>query len=63
MGNKYDVEFFEKLIKLPMNIIDTSAGRDLIYEMRYAKSSVIGLTQGMIGFIISIYSFKYSLSK
>ena len=57
MGNKYDVEFFEKLIKLPMNIIDTSAGRDLIDEMRYAKSSVIGLTQGMIGFIISIYSF------
>ena len=57
MGHRYDVELSDKLAKLPMSFIDTSAGRDLIDEVRYAKFSVIGLSNEIINIVSTIYSF------
>lgn len=56
-GHKYDIELSEKLAKLPMSVIDTSAGKDLVDEIKYAKYEATGFAQEIIGIVSMVYSF------
>ena len=55
--HKYDADLAEKFSKLPLSVIDTSVGRDLINEVKYSQWTAVGLTQTLIWTISSIYSF------
>jgi len=56
-GHRYDVELSKKLTKLPMSVIDTSSGKDLIDDVKYTKNFAINLIQRIIFIISGFYSF------
>lgn len=56
-GHKYDTDLSEKLAKLPMSVIDTSAGRDLTDEIRYTRSAAVNFTLRIVWIVSCFYSF------
>ena len=55
--HKYDCDLFEKLTKLPMSVIDSSEGKDIIEDVRYAKNTAVNLTFHLVRIISMFYSF------
>lgn len=57
----YDVEICQVLSKIPMSVIDTSEGKDLIDDVRYTKITAVYLTYRLISVISLFYSFCIAL--
>lgn len=53
----YDCELSEKLAKLPMSVIDTSEGKDMVDEVRYTKNTAVYLTYRMVRILSLLYTF------
>jgi len=56
----YDLNINEKLIKIPMSIIDSSEGKDLIDNVKYIKHSVCEFPLQLLQLINWIYVFSIS---
>lgn len=53
----YECELSEKLAKLPMSVIDTSEGKDMVDEVRYTKNTAVYLTYRIIYILSLLYTF------
>lgn len=53
----YDCELSEKMARLPMSVIDTSEGRDMVDEVRYTKNTAVYLTDKMVHILSMLYTF------
>lgn len=60
-GHLYDCELSEKLTKLPMSVIDTSEGKDMIDDVRYTKNTAVYLTYRMVRIVSLLYTFCVAL--
>lgn len=60
--HKYDCDLFEKLAKLPMSVIDTSEGKDIIEDVQYTKNIAVNLTFHLVRIISMFYSFCIALT-
>lgn len=53
----YDCELSEKLAKLPMSIIDTSSGKDMVDDVRHTKNTAVYLAFRIMRIITLLYTF------
>ncbi len=53
----YDCDIAEKLAVLQMSVIDTSKGKDMIEDVRYAKIMAVYLTYRIVQCITLLYTF------
>lgn len=53
----YDCDLYEKLAKLPMSVIDTSEGLDMIDDVRYARNTAVFLTYRIVSIFSLLYTF------
>ncbi len=53
----YECNLAEKLAELPLSVIDSSQGRDMIDYVRYAKNTAVYTTYRMVGIISLFYTF------
>lgn len=53
----YECELAEKLTYLPLSIIDSSAGKDMIEDARYGKNTAIYTTFRMVRIVSLLYTF------
>lgn len=53
----YDCELSEKLAKLPMSVIDTSEGKDMVDDVRYTKNTAVYLTYRIVRIVTLLYTF------
>ena len=53
----YECELAEKLTYLPLSIIDSSAGKDMIDDVRYGKNTAIYTTFRMVRIVSLLYTF------
>ena len=53
----YERELAEKLTHLPLSIIDSSAGKDMIDDVRYGKNTAIYTTFRMVRIVSLLYTF------
>lgn len=55
--HKYDLELSEKLVKLPLSIIDSSKGKDLVDDVRYTRNTAAALPYRIVSIVSLFYSF------
>lgn len=53
----YDCVISEKLSKLPMSVIDTSEGKDMVDDVRYTKNTAVYLMHRIIRIVSLFYTF------
>lgn len=53
----YDCELSEKLTKLPMSVIDTSEGKNMVDDVRYTKITAVYLTYRIVRIVTLLYTF------
>ena len=53
----YECDLSGKLAALPMSVLDTSDGRDMVDDVRYTKNTAVYLTYRIIRIITLLYSF------
>lgn len=53
----YDLDLFQKLSELPLSLIDTSEGKNMVDDVRNAKDTVVYLVERIIDIASLIYSF------
>lgn len=53
----YDCELSKKLTYLPLSVIDSSVGKDMIDDVRYGKDTVIYTTFRMVRIVSLLYTF------
>ena len=53
----FDCELSEKLAKLPVSIIDTSEGKDMVDGVKYTKVTAVYLSYRVIRIVTLLYSF------
>lgn len=53
----YDCELSEKLAVLPMSVIDTSKGKDMVDDVRYTKHTTVYLTYRIMQSVTLLYTF------
>lgn len=58
----YDCRLAEKLTKIPLSLIDSSHGRDMIDDVRYSRGSAVYTVSQLIAIITSLYSFTVTFS-
>lgn len=61
-GHKYETDLMIKLAKLPMSVIDTSEGKDLIQEVRYTKYTAIYIVYRLVQVMTLFYSFSIAFT-
>lgn len=54
---KYLTEFLEKMKKLPLSVVDTSTGRNIIDEARYCGSDISDFLYRVINILSGLYTF------
>lgn len=55
--HKYDCDLLRKLDKLPLSIIDSSDGKNMITDVRYTKVSAVHIADNIIRIVSCAYSF------
>ncbi len=55
--HEYDCRLSEKLARLPMSVLDSSHGRDMADDVRYAKNTAVFLPYRIIQMISHLYTF------
>ena len=58
----YRCRMIEKLSDLPMDVVDSSAGRDMVDDMRYIERTAINLFFRVINIISHIYTFAVAFA-
>lgn len=58
----YECRLAEKLTLLPMEILDSSEGRDLIDEVRYTEGAAVYLTFQVVDVISQVYTFAVAFA-
>mgnify|MGYP004689951819 CR=1 FL=1 len=53
----YDCNLAEKLSKLPLSVIDSSGGKDMVDDVRYAKNTAVYLTYRLVRIFSLVYTF------
>ena len=53
----YECNLADKLAKLPLSIIDSSKGKDMVADVRYAKNTAVYTTYRMVRIISLLYTF------
>lgn len=53
----YDCNLAEKLSKLPLSVIDSSGGKDMVDDVRYAKNTAVYLTYRLVRIFSFVYTF------
>lgn len=53
----YECEVNEKLAHLPLSVIDSSSGKDMIDDVRYGKNTAIYTTFRMVSVVSLLYTF------
>lgn len=53
----YDCDLLEKLAVLPMSVIDTSEGKDMVDDVRYIKNTAVYLTYHIVQIVTLLYTF------
>jgi ATP-binding cassette subfamily B protein len=61
-SHKYKADLSEKLAKLPMSVLDTSEGRDMIDDVRYTDYYAVHLAYRLIQIFTGLYSFIVAFS-
>ena len=56
-NHKYDLELTDNILKLPLHIIDSSEGRDMIEDIQHARDMAVNLSFHMIRVMSMAYSF------
>ncbi len=54
---QYDLEISRKMVNLPLSIVDTSHGRNIIDDVRKSRAVAVNVTYRLIHIISSIYTF------
>ena len=58
----YDCDLIEKVEKLPMSVIDSSSGKDMIDDVKYSKNAAVYLSYRMVQTSSFLYSFCVAFS-
>ena len=53
----YECDLSEKLAALPISVIDTSAGKDMVDDVRYTQNTAVYLTYRLVRILTLLYSF------
>ena len=53
----YECNLAEKLSKLPLSVIDSSDGKDMVDDVRYAKNTAVYLTYRLVRIFSLVYTF------
>ena len=53
----YDCNLAIKLSKLPLSVIDSSGGKDMVDDVRYAKNTAVYLTYRLVRIFSLVYTF------
>lgn len=56
--HRYGCDVSEKLARLPLSFLDSSAGKDIVDDVRYTKFTVVHLTQHVVYAVTQIYTFS-----
>lgn len=55
--HRYECDISEKLARLPLSFLDSSAGKDVVDDVRYTKYTVIHSAQHAMFILVQIYTF------
>lgn len=58
----YDCKFAENLYKLPLSVIDSSKGKDVVDDVKCAKNTAVYFTYRLVSIFSLVYTFTISLS-
>lgn len=58
----YDLRIFEKLSALSLSVIDSSDGKDMVDDVRYAKNTAVYLTARLVRLFSLAYTFAVTVS-
>lgn len=58
----YECNLANKLAELPLSIIDSSEGKDMVDDVRYSKNTAVYTTYRMIRVVIWLYTFAVAFS-
>lgn len=53
----YECKLVNKLTELPLSVIDSSAGRDMVDDVRYTKDTAVYTTYRMVRIVSLLYTF------
>ena len=58
----YECNLANKLAELPLSIIDSSEGKDMVDDVRYSKNTAIYTTYRMVRVLIWLYTFAVAFA-
>ena len=58
----YECNLSEKLAELPLSVIDSSAGKDMIADVRYTKNTAVYTTYRIVTIVSLLYTFAIAFA-
>lgn len=58
----YDCNLAEKLSELPLSVIDSSDGKDMVEDVRYSKNTSVYLTYQLVRIFSLVYAFTVAIT-
>lgn len=58
----YECNLAEKLSKLPLSVIDSSDGKDMVDDVRYSKNTTVYLTYRLVRIFSLVYAFIVAIT-
>lgn len=55
--NQYECNLARKLAELPLSVIDSSEGKDMVDDVRHAKNTAVYTTYRMVSIVSRLYTF------